>query len=116
MPNTLSEYVVPYLEKLGLSPDQWGEYIQRLNDAQSYQPVDYGAVSSDVQARVQTPVEGEKPAGLGWGMYQEILKPKRKKGKNGSSDRLEEDVELLKRARLHQALAPRGLYEMLGGK
>ena len=111
---SLAQYLGEYMNRLGLAPEQWGRYAQALRNPGAMGGADYGAVPSNAAAQAQMPEQTppQRPQGIGWGMYTEVLKPKRKQ----TRDKLEEEVEFLRRARLHQALAPRGLYEALGGK
>jgi len=112
--NELVNYIGEYMARLGLGPEQWGAYVRALQGGMGgLEGVDYGAVPADKAAQAQVRA-GERGAsrGIGWGLNHQILEP----DAPPVDDRLANEIEFLKRARLHQALAPRGLYEALGGK
>ena len=97
----LKKVVNQYLGALGLAPGDFTEYWRRLNDPQAYVPPAYDA---SMQAPAPQPAP-EQPTGIGWGMYTDVLKPKK-----GNPDA---DIEMLQRARLYQVLAPQALKELL---
>jgi len=112
--NELANYIGEYMARLGLGPEQWGPYVRALQGGTGgLGGVDYGAVSADKAAQAQVRA-GERGAsrGIGWGLNPQILEPDTPL----ADDRLANEIEFLKRARLHQVLAPRGLYESLGGR
>jgi len=127
---SLAQYLSEYMNRLGLDPSQWADYA-RMVQGGGPETGEGGALPFRTNPRTGRPVmrvpkmigdywrgqfkvprePGIPPGpveGRSWGIHKQILNPPA-----GSSDA---DIEFLKRARLHQALAPRGLYEALGGK
>jgi len=135
--NELANYIGEYMARLGLDPSLWANYARAMERFGRGEPLmripsaysDYWHRMDErepKQFRYRDPEKPNNPPrrsprvpmepgippgpieGRAWGIHKQILNPS-----VGSSDA---DIEFLKRARLHQALAPRGLREALGGK